>query len=118
MEFVHPRYLYLLLALPILTLFWAVGIWHHSRMRRRFGNLDNLEAISRVSWSGQGWFRGILFLLSLAAMIIGLAYPQMLGRELKPLPMPTDVIFMLDISPSMFANDMDPNRLARAEQII
>jgi Ca-activated chloride channel family protein len=37
---------------------------------------------------------------------------------LRPLPMPTDVIFMLDISPSMFAKDMDPNRLGRAQQII
>jgi Ca-activated chloride channel family protein len=32
--------------------------------------------------------------------------------------MPTDVIFMLDISPSMFARDMDPHRLGRAQQII
>ena len=42
----------------------------------------------------------------------------MLARELRPVPMPTDVIFMLDISPSMFARDMDPSRLGRAEQII
>jgi Ca-activated chloride channel family protein len=32
--------------------------------------------------------------------------------------MPTDVIFMLDVSPSMFARDMDPSRLGRAQQII
>jgi Ca-activated chloride channel homolog len=37
---------------------------------------------------------------------------------LRPIPMPTDVIFMLDVSPSMFAKDMDPSRLGRAEQII
>src|SRR3972149_1285349 len=42
----------------------------------------------------------------------------MLGRELRPVPMPTVVIFMLDISPSMFAKDMDPHRLGRAEQVI
>ncbi|HWP84990.1 MAG TPA: VWA domain-containing protein [Terriglobia bacterium] len=117
-DFVNPQYLWWLLAIPPLLLFWALGIWHHRRMRVRFGNLENLEEISRVSWGGHGWLQGILFALSLAGMILGLAYPQMLGRELRPVPMPTDVIFMLDISPSMFARDMDPSRLGRAQQII
>src|SRR3990172_9870362 len=102
MEFVYPRYLWLLLGIPAALLFWGIGIWHHRRMRRRFWNLENLEEISRISWAGQGWMRGMLFALSLAAMILGLSYPQILGRELREMPMPTDVIFMLDISPSMF----------------
>ncbi len=118
MEFVHPRYLWLLLAIPPLMVFWGLGLLHHYRMRRRFGNIDNLEEISRMSWGGRDWLRGAMFVLSLICMVIGLSYPQVLSRELRPLPMPTDVIFMLDISPSMFAKDMDPNRLGRAEQII
>ena len=118
MEFVYPRYLWLLLGIPVVLLFWGIGIWHHHRMRKRFGDLENLEEISRISWAGQGWMRGTLFALSLAGMILGLSNPQILGRELRAVPQPTDVIFMLDISPSMFARDMDPNRLGRAEQII
>ena len=51
-------------------------------------------------------------------MIVGLARPQMLGRDVRPVPKATDVIFMLDTSPSMFARDMDPHRLGRAEHII
>jgi len=118
MEFIYPRYLWMLLGIPVLLLFWSLGIWHHRRMRVRFGNMENLEEISRISWGGHGWLQGILFAVSLLCMIIALAFPQMLGRELRPVPMPTDVIFMLDISPSMFAKDMDPNRLERGEQII
>jgi Ca-activated chloride channel family protein len=118
MEFIYPRYLWLLLGVPVLMLLWGLGIWHHRRMRARFGNIENLVEISRVSWAGQGWLRGGLFAGSVAGMILGLAYPQMLGRQLRPVPMPTDVIFMLDISPSMFAKDMDPSRLGRAQQII
>ena len=117
-EFVYPRYLWLLLGIPVLLLVWGLGIWHHHRMRRRFGNMENMEEISRVSWAGHGWLQAVLFALSLVGIITGLAYPQMLGRELRPVPMPTDVIFMLDISPSMFARDMDPHRLGHAEQVI
>jgi Ca-activated chloride channel family protein len=118
MEFLYPRYLWLLPAIPVLTLLWGLGLWHLRRMRARFGDLTNLQEISRISRAGHGWLRGGLFAGSLAGMILGLSSPQILGRQLRPVPMPTDVIFLLDISPSMFAKDMDPNRLGRAEQII
>ena len=118
MEFVYPRYLWLLLGVPVLMILWGIGIWHQRRMRNSFGDLQNLEEISRISWGGRGWLRGGLFASSMAAMIVALAYPQMVIRERRAIPMPTDVIFLLDISPSMFAKDMDPNRLGRAEQLI
>jgi Ca-activated chloride channel homolog len=47
-----------------------------------------------------------------------LAFPHMLLRELRPIPTPTDLVFLLDISPSMYARDMSPSRLGRAEEII
>ena len=118
MDFVYSQYLWLLAGVPLLMLLWGIGMWHHRRMRVRFGNLTNLQEISRVSWAGQGWLRGGLLAASLTGMILGLAYPQMLGRDVRAVPKATDVVFMLDISPSMFAKDMDPHRLGRAEQII
>ena len=118
MNFVYAQYLWWLAVVPVLMLFWGAGLWHHWRMRRRVGDLTNLEEISRVSWAGHGWLRGGLFAVSLAFMIVGLARPQVLSRDVRAVPMATDVIFMLDTSPSMFASDMDPNRLGRAEDII
>ena len=118
MSVVYAQYLWLLAGVPALMLFWGIGLWHHGRMRGRFGDLTNLQEISRISWAGRGWLRGGLFAASLVCMIIGLARPQVLTRNLQPVPKATDVIFMLDTSPSMFARDMDPNRLGRAEQII
>jgi Ca-activated chloride channel family protein len=118
MEFAYPNFLWLLLGVPPLVLFWAWGARHYRRMRARFGNLENLKQISRVSWDGRNWLRGVCLAGSLVGMILGLAAPRVTGRDLRPVPMPTDVIFMLDVSPSMFARDMDPSRLGRAQQII
>jgi Ca-activated chloride channel family protein len=118
MSFVEAQYLWLLAGVPVLVLLWGAGLWHHFRMRNRFGDLTNLEEISRVSWAGHDWLRGGLFAASLVLMIVGLARPQILSRDVRPVPQATDVIFMLDTSPSMFAKDMDPNRLGRAERII
>src|SRR5260370_26083354 len=87
-------------------------------MRSRFGNIANLQSISRISWSGREWFRGLLFLAALVLMALGLAYPRAIFRELRAVPTPTDLVFLLDMSPSMYGRDMDPSRLGRAERII
>jgi Ca-activated chloride channel family protein len=118
MEFARQEYFWLLLAMPLVVSLWGIGVWHRRRMRRRFGNIENLEAISRISHSGHAWMRGALFGASLILMTLGLAYPRMVLRELRAIPTPTDLVFLLDISPSMYARDMSPSRLGRAEEII
>ena len=118
MEFARQQYFWILLAIPFVMFLWGAGVWHQRRMRIRFGNIENLEAISRISSSGLAWLRGVLFGASLTFMTLGLASPRMVLRELQPSLTPTDIVFLLDISPSMYARDMSPSRLARAEQII
>src|SRR5439155_6207641 len=118
MEFARQEYFWLLLVVPFVILLWGIGVWHQRRMRIRFGNIDNLEFISRISWSGRAWFRGLLFVGALTLMALGLAYPRAIVRELRAVPTPTDLVFLLDISPSMYGRDMDPSRLGRAEGII
>ena len=118
MEFARQEYFYLLLAIPFVMLLWGIGAWHQQRMRIRFGNIDNLKAISRISRPGLTWVRGVLFAASLILMTLGLAYPRMVIRQLHAVPTPTDIVFLLDISPSMYARDMSPSRLGRAENII
>src|SRR2546427_1020904 len=118
MEFARQEYLWLLLVIPVVILLWGMGLWHQRRMRLRFGNIDNLQYISSISWSGKQWFRGLLFVAALVLMALGLAYPSTTVREFRAVPTPTDLVFLLDTSPSMYGRDMDPNRLGRAERII
>jgi Ca-activated chloride channel family protein len=118
MEFARQEYFWLLLIVPIVMLLWGIGAWHHRRMRLRFGNIDNLESISRISWTGREWLRGVLFVSALTLMILALGYPTAVVRELHPIPKPTDLVFLLDTSPSMYGRDMDPTRLGRAQRII
>ncbi len=118
MEFARQEYFWLLLVIPFVIMLWGIGVWHQRRMRIRFGNISNLPSISRISWPGRQWFRGLLFVAALALMALGLAYPRAVVRELRAIPTPTDLLFLLDTSPSMYGRDMDPSRLGRAERII
>ena len=115
MEFARQEYFWLLLVIPFVILLWAIGVWHHRRMRIRFGNIDNLQSISRISWPGREGFRGLLFVGALVLMALGLAFPRAVVRELRAVPTPTDLVFLLDTSPSMYGRDMDPSRLGRAQ---
>jgi Ca-activated chloride channel family protein len=118
MEFVRQEYFWLLPVIPLVIMLWGVGAWHRRRMRNRLGELGNLAAISRISWRGRDWVRGLLFVGALSLMALALAYPRAVVRELQVLSKPTDLIFLLDTSPSMYARDMDPSRLGRAQRII
>ena len=54
MDFVYPGYLWLLAGVPPLMLLWGVGVWHHGRMRARFGDLANTEQLGSYTNLGAG----------------------------------------------------------------
>src|SRR5437879_9720996 len=92
MEFARQEYLWLLVVIPFVILLWGMGLWHQRRMRIRFGNIANLRSISRISWSGRQWIRGLLFVAALDLMSLGLAYPRAVVRELRDVPLHTDLV--------------------------
>src|SRR4030095_2837741 len=102
MEFARQEYFWLLLVIPFVSLLWGIGLWHQRRIGIRFGSSDTLQSISKSSWPGREWVRGLLFVGSLALMALSLAYPRAVVRELRAVPTPTDLVFLLDTSPSMY----------------
>lgn len=98
--------------LLLLVIFYIV----RQRRRRRFPLRYASADLVRATQPGRGWRRHIppfLFLLSLAALIVGLMQPRILVRE------PSDealVIVTLDVSASMWATDMSPNRMEAAKK--
>ena len=127
MEFARQEYFWLLLAIPAAVFLWGIGVWHRRRMRIRFGNIENLEAISRISRSGLAWVRGVLnlFTSSLILMTLGLACSGC-GQVLRGTAPHSDAYgsgFFVDIPPPRpcTPRDMSPSRLGvtrRAEEII
>jgi len=77
------------------------------------------EVRSRVELSGRGLskkLKSILMLLSLAFVIVALARPQVDNGEVKVKSSFINVIAGIDMSKSMFANDIYPTRFAFAQQ--
>jgi len=108
MSFQWPLALVLLIAIPIL-----VGLYvSMQRRRQRYAlRYASVSLVQQAVGSGPGIKRHIpaaLYLLALTAMIIALARPQ----ATIPVPSSTGtVILSIDVSGSMFAEDVEPNRM-------
>ena len=115
MTFAQPQFLLLLLLLPAMALFifWA-GRQQQSALVR-LGEIELIRKLSQnINWRGRTW-RKALWLLALGTFIIALARPQW-GSETREIEQEgLQVIVALDISESMLAEDIKPNRLERAK---
>lgn len=108
----------LLILLPLLIAFY----WFVFRMKRkakeRFGNLALIEKLS-LSYSPKKQRRKVdLMLLGVFFLLFSLARPQ-LGTKLTLMKREgVDIIIAMDVSLSMLAEDIKPNRLEKAKQEI
>lgn len=117
-RFADSIYLFFLFIIPILlgVIIWYLG--SKKRTLRRFGNPDLLEQLMPDVARGKPYTKYILILISLAGIIVALARPQF-GSKLKEVKREgIELVIALDVSNSMLAEDIHPNRLERAKQAI
>ena len=117
-RFAHPEYLYALVALPaILILFLLMVAWK-KRARRKLGEQILIERLSEGHSRSKPVLKLIITLTALALIIIACANPQ-IGTRLEEVKREgVDIIIALDVSNSMKAEDIKPNRLERSKQAI
>ncbi|MBI4488216.1 MAG: VWA domain-containing protein [Deltaproteobacteria bacterium] len=118
MRFLQPQYLKLFFLLIALLPLWLYHLSYKHKMRLGLGDSRPLRGISHLSslWSVCG--RYLLLNLVLASLIFALAHPQRIREMRAPHPKKMDIVFLLDISPSMRAKDILPSRLERALEVI
>ncbi len=112
MSFIWVKMLWLLLLVPVLVLAYILIQRRRQKYSLRYASLSLVkEALGR----GPGFRRHIppiMFLVALVTMIVALARPA--ATVLLPSQQGT-VILALDVSGSMRANDLKPNRLEAAK---
>jgi Ca-activated chloride channel homolog len=117
-RFANPDYLYLLLLLPVMILLYVLNAF---RKKRAIVRMGDPALISRLMPELSRIRPAIKFTLSLFAIsmvIIALARPQF-GSKLEEVKKEgAEVIIALDVSNSMLAGDIQPDRLTRAKQAL
>ncbi|MBI1389963.1 MAG: VWA domain-containing protein [bacterium] len=115
MRFASPEYLNLLWLLVPLALFLRWAWKRRLRALERFGQVELvqrlLDSVSREKQKAKLWMIFAVFALSLFA----LARPMWGMKEQTLVSRGNDIFIALDVSRSMLAEDIKPNRLARAK---
>lgn len=115
MEFANPRYLFLLLLLiPLIA--WYIFKLRHSQATFKMSS----TAAFRGKTSFKVALRHLLFILRLGAIalvIIVIARPQSTNTWQNSKSDGIDIIMALDISGSMMAQDLKPNRMEAAKKV-
>ena len=113
MSFMWPDLLWLLLALPVLV---ALYLWLLSRRKKNTVRFASLAMVKQAVGKGPGWRRHVppvLLLLALATLLVATARPV----AVVSLPSQQETIILaMDVSGSMRATDVQPNRLVAAQE--
>ncbi len=117
-RFEDPAYLYLLAAVPVLALIRFVLARRQRRRLRRFGDPALLRqlmpGVSRWRPDAKFW----LLEAVLALLVVMLARPQMGTKISHEKRTGIETIIAMDISNSMFAEDVEPSRLDRSKMMV
>jgi Ca-activated chloride channel family protein len=117
-RFSNPEYLYLLLVIPLI-----LGLyWYSVRLQKNniklFGNFESvLGLIPGISFK-RGWIKIITVSIAFLFLILGIAGPQFGAKLTDVKRKGIELIIALDVSNSMLAEDIQPNRIERAKQSI
>lgn len=118
MKFGHPYYLIGLLVIFVFVFFYIMQrIWKHKAWKR-FGDTSVISQLMPDVSKIRPLYKFIAMMVALAFIIMAIAQPQTGSKLEKSKRKGVDLMLLLDVSNSMLAKDIKPNRLKRAKQAI
>ncbi len=117
-RFEHVELLWLLAVLPAFYFLYVLFRWKRKKTLEKFGDLETVARLMPNTSKYKPTVKMILFLFASALFIVGMANPQF-GTKLQEVKRQgVEVMIALDVSNSMLAEDLKPNRLQRAKQAV
>ena len=114
----EPIYFYFFAIIPVIVVIFLLVLWWKKRTQKKFAELALLEKLAPNLSTFKSVLKLTFLLLGLSFLIISLVNPKM-GTKLQTVKREgVDIIFALDVSKSMLAQDIAPDRLEKAKQII
>ncbi|MES2532599.1 MAG: VWA domain-containing protein [Pseudomonadota bacterium] len=113
MNFLWPQFLWLLLAVPLLVLLYVWLMRRKKKLALRYASLSIVREAMGVRQTMRRHIPPLLFLLSMIAMLLAAS------RPMAVVTLPSNqqtIILAMDVSGSMRATDVQPNRLVAAQE--
>lgn len=117
-QFNHLGYLHLLWVIVALLALFVYAMARRRRALMRFAEANVLGQLLPAGLPARRWVKAVVLLFALVAVVFAIVDPRW-GVYWEEVPTHgIDVMFVLDVSRSMLADDITPSRLERAKQNI
>jgi Ca-activated chloride channel homolog len=117
-QFEHPEAFWLLTLVPVLVLLYVLYLRWRKRAAKRIGDTHLVTELTRNHSPQKAWLKFSLVAAAFALGCIALANPRKPDDESAEVRKGIDVVIALDVSNSMLATDVAPNRLAQAQNLL
>ena len=114
-RFGSPEYLYLLLLLPLMVVLFVYAVKARHRALERFADRALLPKLMPEASPARLKLRFVLLTLAILFMILALARPQFGSKLREEKRQGIEIMFAVDVSNSMLAEDFEPSRLERTK---
>ena len=112
------QYIYLLCIVPLLWVTYAVLVSWKRKTQSNFARPELFELLSPNRSKFKPTFKIILLSLSIVSLVFGLMNPK-IGTQLETVKREgVDIVFAMDVSRSMLAEDIAPNRIEKSKRLV
>lgn len=114
----EKSYLYLLSIIPVMVVIFVLLQFWKKRTQRKFADLTLLKRLTPDRSNFKSSLKLIFILLGIASLTMALVNPK-IGTKLETVKREgVDIVFAVDVSKSMLAEDIAPNRLEKAKRLV
>lgn len=118
LHFEHIEILWLLLAIPVLTVAFVLARMAKKRQMARYADIELTRMLMPDQSRRRPYVKFGLVMLALACLVVAWANPQVGVKMVKGERKGADIAICIDVSNSMMAEDIQPNRLERSKKAI
>jgi Ca-activated chloride channel family protein len=117
-QYQYPEAFWLLLLVPLIAALWAGYLFWQKRTARRIGDEKLVAALTANHSKTKSRIKFFLFLFAFALGCLALANPRKPDDASAEIRKGIDAVIALDVSNSMLATDVAPNRLTQAQNLL
>ena len=112
------QYVFLLIILPVFWIFYAFVLRWKRKTQTLFFNPVLLDFLSSKRSKFKPGLKLVIFSLAIFLLVLGLMNPK-IGTQLETVKREgVDIVFAIDVSKSMLAEDVAPNRLEKSKRLV
>ena len=117
MSWANPEYFWLLSLIPVYLIREVWKLYKRRSPSLTFSSVSNLRGLpgNYRSWLARS--TPLIYLIGYTLLVVAMARPQLMNSHVEQSAEGIDIMISIDISTSMLAEDLQPNRLIAAKEV-